>query len=64
MSQSLQTRGSVSLAGRFKRRLGRTAIGGGLGIGVGLLISLAPTSALLVVGFVVGAWLINKMGKK
>lgn len=64
MTRSMQTQGPLSLTGRIKRRLGRTAIGGVLGIGAVLLVSLVPSPLLLVGGFVGGAWLLNRKGKK
>lgn len=64
MTRSLQKQGPLSIASRKKSRLGRTAIGGGLGVGAVLLVSLVPSSLLLVGGFVCGAWFINRVGKK
>lgn len=64
MTRSLQTQGPLSITSRIKRRVGRTVIGGGLGVGVVLLVSIIPTSLLLVGSFVGGALLINRVWKK
>lgn len=64
MTRSLQTQGPLSIITRIKRRVGRTVFGGVLGVGAVLLVSVIPSSLLLVGGFLGGAWLINRAKKK